>query len=117
MWSASSRLLVASAFLLVGTVDALKAQNCTAASNPIVCSSANGVLSVTGIGTATPSYPSTIAIPVGSPAITKVVVTLNNFSNATFPNGPDILLESPNGTKLNIFGEPCDGDVGVSNKT
>ncbi|HEY9402983.1 MAG TPA: proprotein convertase P-domain-containing protein [Pyrinomonadaceae bacterium] len=69
---------------------------------------------VGGVAPAAP-YPSTIAVAGLTGTVTKVTVTLNNYSHA-FPNDVDMLLVGPGGRKVLLISD-VGGTLPVSNRT
>lgn len=69
-------------------------------------------ITIPNSGAATP-YPSSIAVSGLPTSITKVSVSLNNYSH-TFPDDVDMMLVAPNGTRFVIASDVC-GNSPISN--
>lgn len=69
-------------------------------------------ISIPNSGSATP-YPSAISVSGLPTSITKVTVSLNNYSH-TFPDDVDMMLVAPNGTRMVISSDVC-GNAPIAN--
>ena len=69
-------------------------------------------ISIPNSGQATP-YPSSINVSGMPTSITKVTVSLNNYSH-TFPDDVDMMLVAPNGTRMVISSDVC-GNSPIAN--
>lgn len=69
-------------------------------------------ISIPNSGQATP-YPSSISVSGLPTSITKVTVSLNNYSH-TFPDDVDMMLVAPNGTRMVISSDVC-GNAPIAN--
>ncbi|MFQ3591361.1 MAG: putative Ig domain-containing protein, partial [Chloracidobacterium sp.] len=72
-------------------------------------------ISIPASGTATP-YPSNVAVSGLTGTITKVTVTINNFSH-TWPSDVGVLLRGPGGQICVLFNAAIGGSGGVTGRT
>jgi len=69
-------------------------------------------IAIPNSGSATP-YPSNITVSGLPTSVTKVTVSLNNYSH-TFPDDVDMMLVAPNGTRMVIASDVC-GNAPIAN--
>lgn len=69
-------------------------------------------ISIPNSGASSP-YPSTINVSGIATSVTKVTVSINNYSH-TFPDDVDFMLVAPNGTRMVIMSDVC-GNAPIAN--